>query len=135
MSNTLMTFAKALVVQLAACLSRTSSSSGTGQDLSAYDGMCVAVLEAGAATAGTNPTLNVTLEECDTVGGTYTAVPATAYAEAAEFSQVTTTAVTQIRRFNRGDRKAFIRATWVLGGTSTPTFPFGVAFIGQKKYQ
>jgi hypothetical protein len=137
MTSTLHAFAKALIASIAACLSRTSSASGTGVDLLDYEGSCCFVLDAGAATAGTNPTLDVTFEESLDDGATdaYAAVPAGAFQEGTNFGQVTNAASMQVRHFNVSDRKRYIRAKWVLGGTATPTFPFGVAFLGQKKYQ
>lgn len=124
---------KALLTSLAAVLSRTSSSQGSGVDLRDYEGQACFVLSAGAATAGTNPTLDVTFEESDD-DSTYSAVPYADFSEGAEMTQVTTTAGMQIRHFDVTKRKRYVRAKWVIGGTSSPAFPFGVGFIGQKKY-
>ena len=131
--NTLMALGKAAVVQLLAVLSRTSNSSSTGLDIRDYTGMGMVVFAAGAATAGSSPTLDAVLEESDD-NSTWSAVAAADYAEAAEFTQVTTTATVQIRRFDVSKRKRYIRITWTIGGTSSPAFPFGAGFIGQKQY-
>jgi len=133
MSNTLHALAAALVSALAVCLSRTATAQGTGVDLLDYEGTATVVLDAGAATAGSSPTLEVTLDESDD-NSTWTAVPAAAYAEGTNFTQVTTTAGVQIRHFNVSERKRYLRGNWVIGGTSNPAFPFGLAFIGRKKY-
>lgn len=119
-------------------LSRTTSSQGSGLNIRKYDGEAMLLFYAGAATAGTNPTLDFTLEESEDDGATdaYAAVPATAYVEETNPTQVTTVASLQLRRFkNISDRKAFVRPKWVLGGTSTPTFPLGAAIVAQKQYR
>ena len=105
----------------------TSTETGTGIDLSAYEGMAVAILNSSAKTAGTNPTLDVKLQSDPAVGGSYADITG------ATFSQVTTTAVFEAVIFNVSDCDGFVRAVGTIGGTSTPTFDFGVTFFGVKK--
>ena len=105
----------------------TSTETGTGIDLSAYEGMAVAILNSSAKTAGTDPTLDVKLQSDPAVGGSYADITG------ATFSQVTTTAVIEAVIFNVSDCDGFVRAVGTIGGTSTPTFDFGVTFFGVKK--
>lgn len=123
------------LVSLAPNLSRTSSSNGSFVDLSAYEGIVGLVVDAGAATAGSSPTLDVTLDESEDGSTGITAVPASAYVEATNPDRVTNAAQLIFRRFDKGGRKAKVRAAWAIGGTSTPTFPFGVFLVVRKKYR
>lgn len=124
------------LVTLALNLSRTSSSNGSFVDLSAYEGIIALVVDAGAATAGSSPTLNVTLETSEDGSTGITAVDGTtAYTEAAEPDQVTTTGLQIIRHMDKAKCKLKVRAKWVIGGTSSPAFPFGVALLVRKKYR
>lgn len=123
------------LVTLAVNLSRTSSSNGSFVDLSLYQGILGLIVDAGAATAGSSPTLDVTLEESEDGSTGITAVPVGGYTEGTNPDQVTTTAAQIIRHFDKGARKAKVRAKWVIGGTSTPTFPFGVMLIVRKQYR
>jgi len=119
--------AKATVTKMEDVLSRTALT-GTAFDITDYEGTILVVLEAGAATAGTTPTLDVKLQHSDTSGGTYADVTGAAY------TQVTTTASQQVLRIDCDAVKGFIKAVATYGGTSTPTFPFGLTVIGHKKY-
>ena len=105
----------------------TSTETGTGIDLSLYEGMAVAILNSSAKTAGTDPTLDVKLQSDPAVGGSYADITG------ATFSQVTTAAVYEAVVFNVAECDAFVRAVGTIGGTSTPTFDFGVTFYGIKK--
>lgn len=105
----------------------TSTETGTGIDMSLYEGMAVVVLNSSAKTAGTDPTLDVTLESCSTVGGTYAAITGAA------FAQITTSAGIEAIAINVSNCAAFVRAVGTIGGTSTPTFDFGVTIYGVKK--
>ena len=57
---------------------RTATGSGTGADVQARDGDLYLVLDSAAGT-GTSPTLDVTVESSDTLGGTYTAITGAAF--------------------------------------------------------
>jgi len=110
-------------------VSQTASTTvtGTGIDVSAGEGIAVATLNSSAKSAGTDPTLDVKLQSCSTVGGTYADIVG------ATFSQVTTAIVTESVSFNIANAEAFVRALGTVGGTSTPTFCFGVDLLYMKK--
>lgn len=97
-----------------------------GVDVSTLDGFAVAHLSVNAI-SGTTPTLDVKLQECDTVGGTYTDVPAGAY------TQVTTVDGDQQLILEISARKKFIAMLLDTGGT-TPHYGIYGCIIGQKKY-
>jgi hypothetical protein len=105
----------------------TSTETGTGIDLSLYEGEVVAILNSSAKTAGTDPTLDVKLQHDPAVGGSYADITG------ATFAQVTTVASIEAVVFNASECDAFVRAVGTIGGTVTPTFDFGVAFYGIKK--
>lgn len=69
-----MNLIQANIVEMAPMAVRTSTLTATGVNLSAYTGPMHFILQSSAATAGTTPTLNVTIEQCATVGGTYSAI-------------------------------------------------------------
>ena len=64
------------------------------------------------AVSGTLPTLDVLIEEWDAASGTYFTIDT--------FPQAST--VSKVRRVVTGPHGPFIRASWTLGGTATPTF-------------
>jgi hypothetical protein len=105
----------------------TSTETGTGIDLTDYEGLMVAVLNSSAKTAGTDPTLDVKLQHDPAVGGSYADI------SGATFAQVTTSASLEVVVFNVSAVDGFVRAVGTIGGTSTPTFDFGVTFYGFKK--
>lgn len=107
---------------------RTSTSSGTGVDLQQYDGDVVLILDSAAAGAGTNPTLDVTVEHSDASGSGYTAITGAA------FTQVTNAASQQKLVISRDDAKRYVRVTYTIGGTNSPSFTFSVTGVGVKKY-
>ena len=105
----------------------TSTETGTGIDMSLYEGMVVVVLNSSAKTAGTDPTLDVKLQSDPAVGGSYADI------SGATFAQVTTVASCEALAINVSNCSAFVRAVGTIGGTSTPTFDFGVTIYGIKK--
>jgi hypothetical protein len=120
--------AHAVFTQLEAVLSRTATLTGTAFDVTAYEGVALVVLTAGAKTAGTNPTLDVKVQHCETSDGTFADITGAA------FTQVTTVAGVQTLALDMNAVKKYIKVIGTLGGTDTPTFPYGVQFIGIKKY-
>jgi len=118
-----MNLSQANVVELVANAVRTSTLTPTGIDISAYSGPAQIVLQSSAKTAGTSPTLNCKLQECDTVGGTYTDVSGVAFAE------VTTADSTEMLAIKPSELQQFVRVLCTIGGTSTPTFGFSVSMI------
>lgn len=116
---------QANIEQLAPALSRTATGVGTGIDAREYTGPCHCILMSGIGT-GTGRTLDVFIEHSDTLGSGYTAVPGAA------FNRLNGTAgLTQMITIKPDELKTYIRASWTLAGT-TPTFIFGVAFVGVK---
>lgn len=116
---------QANIVELAPMAVRTSTYTGTGFDVSAYTGSCHVILQSSAATVGTNPTLDVKLQDSDVLGSGYEDIPDAA------FSQLTAAAdVTSMITIKPDELKKFIRVVGTIGGTSTPTFGFGVSMVG-----
>jgi hypothetical protein len=107
---------------------RTSTGNGTGVDLRQYDGDVVLILDSAAAGAGTNPTLDVTVEHSDASGSGYTAITSTA------FAQVTSTASQQKLVISKDEARRYVRVTYTIGGTNSPSFTFSVTGVGVKKY-
>jgi hypothetical protein len=126
MMNLFNALSQAFVGLLAIPAARTSTYTGTGIDVTAYEGMAAIILNSAAGT-GTTPTLDVKLQDCATVGGTYADVAG------ATFAQVTDAAdALELITVNISDLKQFIRVVGTIAGT-TPSFTFGVEFVGVKK--
>lgn len=105
----------------------TSTETGTGIDMTNFEGIALAVLNSSAKTAGTDPTLDVKLQHDPAVGGSYADITG------ATFTQITTVAGTEAVAFNVSDCDGFVRAVGTIGGTSTPTFDFGVTVYAVPK--
>ena len=103
--------------------SLSASGAGTALDLGAGDGGCFAVLAVGAVT-GTDPTLDVKIQESTASAGTYTDI------SGATFTQVIAATKGEVISFRRSKR--YVRAYATLGGT-TPTFLASVTLHQQKK--
>jgi hypothetical protein len=114
---------RANVVELVANAVRTSTLTPTGIDISDYSGPAQIILQSSAKTAGTDPTLNVKVQECATVGGTYTDVVG------AVFAEVTTADSTEMIAIKPDEQEPFMRVLCTIGGTSTPTFGFSVVML------
>ena len=116
------------IVELAPLVSdRTSTLTGSAVDLAGYDGPAHIILQCEAAGAGTNPTMNVKIQHATASGGTYNDVSGLAFAE------VTETDSTQMISCQVSDLRQFIRVVGTLGGTSSPSFTFGVSMVALKK--
>lgn len=127
--NLLNALAQALGLSLAVADERTATLTGTGIDVQDYEGVALIVLNAGAASAGTDPTLDVKLQDsadnstfADVTGATFTQV-----------TDVAGTAGVQLMKVNVSALKRYLRVVGTIAGTSTPTFTFGVEFVGIKK--
>jgi hypothetical protein len=127
MTHLLNALAQAVGLVLAAAARRTSTLTGTGIDVLAYEGVALVVLNASAGT-GTNPTLDVKLQHsdddstyADVTGGTFTQV-----------TDVAGSAGVQVKRINVSDLKRYVRVIGTIAGT-TPSFDFAVEFVGIKK--
>lgn len=104
---------------------RTATGQGSAVDVRDYVGEIAIVLDS-AAGSGTAPTLDVTIEESDTSGGTYTAV------SGAAFTQVAAAAAAEKIAVKVDGLKRFIRAKYTIAGTS-PSFTFSVNALGMKQ--
>lgn len=113
---------------LAGSASRTSTLTGSAVDLQGLSGEATVILDSSAATAGTNPTLDVKIQ--DSADGS------TGWADVtgAAFTQVTSTASQQRLSVNVSEIKRYVRTVGTLGGTSTPTFVYSVNLLGVNKY-
>ena len=99
-------------------------------DMSVYTGKILFILNCLQATAGTTPTNTVTITECDTAGGTYTAVTDGAFTVATDASGNVHEAV----ELSADTLQRYVKVKAVTAGTNTPTFQFGVSVVGRKKY-
>jgi len=127
MTHLLNALAQTVGLVLAAAAQRTTTLTGTGIDVLDYEGVALIVLNASAGT-GTNPTLDVKLQHSDD-DSTYADVTGGA------FTQVTDAAGTagvQVLKVNVSDLKQYLRVIGTVGGTS-PSFNYGVEFVGIKK--
>ena len=127
MTHLLNALAQATGVELAPAASRTSTLTGTGIDVLEYEGVALVLLNASAGT-GTSPTLDVKLQHSDD-DSTYEDVTS------GTFSQVTDAAETagvKVMKLNVSDLKRYLRVIGTIAGT-TPSFDFGVEFVGIKK--
>ena len=87
------------------------------------------VLNASAGT-GTTPTLDVKLQHSDTTtSGDFADVTNAAFTRVTDVSG---TAGVQVLRVNVSDLKRYLRVIGTIAGT-TPSFDFGVEFVGIKK--
>jgi hypothetical protein len=100
----------------------TSTGTGSAVDFRGCDPETTAVLNIGTAT-GTTPTLTLTLQECDTSNGTYTAI--TDFAPAA----MTAAGIQVTRSLQR--TKRYVQPVATIAGTS-PSFTFGLTLHADK---
>lgn len=130
MTNIMNALAHATGVELAIAATRTSTLTGSAVDIQDYEGPCLIILEAGRASAGTTPTLNVKIQHSPTTtGGDF------ADLSGAAFTQVTDAAGggIEVLKFNASNLKRYLRVIGTIAGTNTPTFAFTVVFVGTKK--
>jgi hypothetical protein len=106
----------------------TSTVTGTGVDVTQWEGLARAILNSGAASVGTLPTLNVKLQHCATVSGTYADITGAVFTEVTDAA-----ALLEAITVNVSDLHGFVRALGTIGGTATPTFAFSVTLSGFKK--
>jgi len=127
MTHLLNALAQAVGLVLAAAARRTSTLTGTGIDVLAYEGVALVVLNASAGT-GTTPTLDVKLQHSDD-NSTYADVTGGAFTQVTD---VAGSAGVQVKKINVSDLKRYVRVIGTIAGT-TPSFDFGVELIGIKK--
>jgi hypothetical protein len=114
------------VLNLAPAASRNTTLTGTGVDLQLYEGRAELILTSSAATAGTNPTLTVKVQDSannsdfDDVSGLV-------------FTVVTNAASVQSMAINKPALRRYIRVVGTLGGTDSPAFAYAVVGIAMLK--
>lgn len=101
-----------------------STASTTGIDISDYIGT-IKLPYSVTAVSGTNPTLAAKIQECDTVGGTYTDVTDGAYTGLTDADGFETL------HLDTRKLKKFIRLTETLGGTD-PVYDSSLVVIGRR---
>ena len=107
---------------------RTATGEATSVDLQTLDGDVALILDSAAAGAGTNPTLDVTVEHSDESAANFTQIGTTA------FARVTSTASRQILTISKDEAKRYVRVKYTIGGTNSPSFTFSVTGVGLNKY-
>jgi hypothetical protein len=127
MTHLLNALAQAAGSVLAAAARRTATLTGTGIDVLAYEGVGLFVLNSSAGT-GTDPTLDVKLQHSDD-DVTYADVTAGAFTQVTD---VAGTAGVQVKKLNVADLKRYVRVVGTVGG-GTPSFDYGVEFLGIRK--
>lgn len=108
--------------------SRNADANGTGFDLQGSndaEGEAIVILDSEAG-SGTNPTLDVKLQESSD-NSTFTDISGKA------FTQVTDSASLQKLTINTNDTERYVRAVVDVGGTS-PVFVCAASIVYSKKY-
>lgn len=121
----------ALAVTLLATGAQTATANGTSVDLldvaSGLPLRTTLILSVDVnVVTGTDPTLTMNVETADVTGGPWRVI--------GTFDQTLKDNAAGDYRFLVGDCERFVRLTWVIGGTSTPTFTFGVAGVAHVTY-
>ena len=112
-----------LAVSPVAAIAATAN--GTPVDLQGYIGNLALRVDAGNATAGTNPTLDLVIKESTDNSNWSNAN--------ASFTQIT--AVTsQVLSYDTRAHGRYMRVDRTIGGTNSPSFPVSIVGIAQKKY-
>jgi len=106
----------------------TATATGPAVDTQRLDGVGKLILSAVAASAGTDPTLNVKLTECATSGGTYTDVTGAVFDEVTDAADSLQQIAIQL-----GGLKRYVKAVATVGGTVTPTFVLTVLLDGLQE--
>ncbi len=127
MTHLLNALAQTVGAALATAARRTSTLTGTGIDVLEYEGVALVLLNTSAGT-GTSPTLDVKLQHSDD-NTTFADVTSGAFSQVTE---VAGTAGVKVMKVNVSDLKRYLRVVGTITGT-TPSFDFGVEFVGIKK--
>lgn len=106
----------------------TADGNGTAVDLLALHGDVAAVVDVSAPVAGTNPTMDLKLQESDASGSGFTDITG------GGFTQVTSSASVQKISLNRNDLKRYVRIVKDIGGTSSPQYLISGKILGINKY-
>lgn len=113
-------------VSLVAAAVVAATANGTGVDIKDYVGTLQLLLDAGAPTAGTTPTLDVKIQDSDD-NTTFADVTGKA------FTQVTTVASRQQLVIDTNSVRRYIRSVVTIGGTATPAYPVSLQGVGIKQ--
>ncbi len=111
----------------------TTSTNGTGLDMSDGTALTAVIVDIGTVT-GTTPTLAIQIKESDD-NVTFTAPPGTNVSPDGNAAGLFTT-ITAVGQyaicFQR--TKRYLAAYWTVAGTNTPTFPANMDAFDQSKY-
>lgn len=107
-------------------ISVAASGNGTGVDISNCEGDMLVILDVGAATAGSSPTMDIKLQSSADNSTNWTDVPSGA------FTQATGASLQKLAIHPRNLNK-YLRAVKTIGGTSSPAFPVACHGIALKK--
>lgn len=110
---------------LLAAQTASSTVTGSAVDIRNWSGKGKMVLNAGAASAGTDPTLTVKLTHCATVDGTYADVTGAAFAAVTDAAD----SVQQLG-VDWDSLHRYVKAVATIGGTDTPTF--ALALVAER---
>lgn len=113
-------------ISFAPTLSRTSTLTGAAKDLRDYMGKAKAILDAAAAIAGTDPTLNVKFQDSPDGTNDWQDMSGAAFAE------VTDAASYQTIGIQIDPQRRYWRVIGTIGGTVSPEFNYSVTVIGKK---
>lgn len=117
------------VLDLIPSASIVATGNGTGVDIIQFTGQIAIVLDCGAATAGSSPTMDIKIQ--DSADNSSFADLSPAFA----FTQVTNAASVQKKVLSKDAAvvRRYIRAVKTIGGTSSPAFPCSVKGYGTYK--
>ena len=115
------------LTEMFASLERTASANGTGIDIrssiNAGGRQMKAHLSVGGV-SGTNPTLDVKIQESDASGSGYTDISDATFTQAVDDTR-------EEKHFKT--IKRYVRAVGTIGGTNTPTFDYGVLLMTENR--
>ncbi len=115
-------YPKISIVKYAAA---TAANTNSVVDIRGYQGLVGIVVNAGAATAGTNPTLDIYLQSTSESNG------ANAVNINVSATQVTTASSLQVLAVDpRAVANRYLVVRQIIGGTSSPSFPLGITMSG-----
>ncbi len=102
-----------------------STANGASIDLQPYIGDVAFRVDAGNATAGTSPTLDIVFKE-STDNGNWTNANVS-------FTQITNGS-SQVVSYDTRAHGRYVRLDKTIGGTNTPSFPVSVVGVALKQY-
>lgn len=114
------------VVTVLKSQSVVATNTGTGVDTATYTGNMLLIANIAAATAGTNPTMDVKVQD---------SADNSSFADVSGYTltQVTTSDSLQTLSIDKRLVRRYIRTISTLGGTSSPAFPMGITLVAYKQ--